>query len=71
MIKIDKGVAVPPYHKGKKLYPFEKMEIGDSFLVTNRPRQQMSEHASRYGKRLGRCFEVRTVSEGVRVWRTK
>lgn len=68
MIKIDKDIPLPS-DKWMKKYPFEDMEVGDSFLVRDQPRQHMSEHASRIGKKLGRRFMVRTVPEGVRVWR--
>jgi len=65
--KIEKGVVVP---KGDKTgYPFDKMELQDSFLVPDGKRSRISSLASYYGNRYHKRFLVRTVEGGVRVWR--
>lgn len=68
---IEKGVAVPVGCK-TVCYPFGLMETGDSFLVTDRKRASVSAAANNHGRRHGKRFITRTVSEGAtRVWRVK
>jgi hypothetical protein len=66
MIPIDKGIPLP----GK--YPFDKMEVGDSFLVpAHIPRTTATAAATRYGKSLGMKFSFRITPEGLRCWRVE
>lgn len=66
MIPIDKGIPLP----GK--YPFDKMEVGDSFLVpAGVPRTTVGVAASRYGKPRGMKFSFRVTPEGLRCWRVE
>lgn len=63
---IDKDVPIPSY------YPFEKMEVGDSFLSTTAKRHNLSVAMLRYGRKTGKKFISRTLEDGsVRVWRVK
>lgn len=58
----------------KRKYPFHVMEVTDSFLMRIQAayeRKRLDQAACRYGKRNGKMFNIRKVSEGVRVWRTK
>lgn len=81
MITIDKNVPVPPPQqedKFKARYPWDVMEVGDSFLVENEegktPRQLMqrlSPGASRQNAKTGKKFTLRIVDGGVRVWRVE
>jgi hypothetical protein len=68
---IEKGipVAAPITARGASRFPFEKMEIGDSFLVTDLPRKLVWQSAYTAGKRLGRTFVTRKLAEGIRIWR--
>lgn len=70
---IEKGIPVPKQiGAGRKTkYPFDLMEVGDSFLVTDLKVKTISRSCGTYGKRLERKFTSRTVDGGVRVWRTE
>ena len=60
---------------GSSKYPFPLMEPGHSFLVPGDIKSQTVRSAvSAYQKRVGESagkFSVRTVGDGVRVWRTE
>jgi len=60
------------------MYPFHKMEEGDSFLYecqsgNKRAQARLCGAANHYTKRWenDQKFRVRTVNEGYRVWRVK
>ena len=68
MIAIDKKVPMPPPHASKQKYPFETMEVGDSFAVPHSVQLGPAAHA--WAKRHpGVKFSVRKVPEGKRCWR--
>lgn len=75
MITIDKGLPVPKRYKSGRpyMYPYEQMEIGDSFFVAKNRNGggALVNHAK---KVTGHTFTLRTVTEngvkGVRIWRT-
>jgi hypothetical protein len=71
--EIEKGIPVPrPSGRRAKAYPFEKMEIGDSFLVPlERDKSPSSIHSaiSQAKKRLNINLTSARVEGGVRVWR--
>ena len=52
-------------------YPYEDMEVGDSFVVPVSHRQQVYNANCRASKRLGFKFTSRTEGEMVRVWRVE
>lgn len=75
-IKIEKGVAlIGPRRK----YPFEKMEVGDSFFVPNVPSRSLRKDYARITAAVSGAhkmfrdqrFATRRVDGGVRVWRTQ
>ena len=79
-IKIEKGVPIPSKKKGGRgniIYPFSKLDVGDSFLVhfgdVPRPTIRGRVNSARYDfeKRNDREFVARTTPEGIRVWRVK
>ena len=70
MYEIEKGIEVPNYERYRK-YPFEGMEIGDSFLVPHEMKNRVQASASSYGRRKNKRFLTRTVESGVRVWRVE
>lgn len=80
MIKIDKGIPVPFPTGGRSfVYPFEDMEVGDSFFVQGKTSDQLTNAAAHYRKKNGWGFSARNVEEsvdeitkkGARIWRTK
>jgi hypothetical protein len=75
VIAVDKSVVMPKGNGGRKVkrsYPYEDMEVGDSFLVNGGSKSLMSQMCTknkREGERLGKKFVARSVDNGVRVWR--
>jgi len=72
MYKIEKNIKPPV----KKKYPFEKMEVDDSFFVPtekdDKPRVATNVcSSSRTQKGKGKIFTTRIVEGGVRCWRIK
>lgn len=67
-IKIDKGIPLPP-RGGRQRYPWQEMEVGDSFFVEGASVRSLSAAAAQVGRRSGRKFSLRTVEGGVRCWR--
>jgi hypothetical protein len=68
MIKIDKNIAVPT--TARTSYPFDQMEVGDSFVVIDQAKIAGARVAA-YNRGVGRetKFASRRVTEGVRIWR--
>ncbi len=67
--KIEKEVALPPMWD-RSTYPFEEMEIGDSFFVPGRENcERVRAMASYKNKSHMKKFIIRTFSDGIRVWR--
>ena len=69
--EIERGVPMP---KLRNKYPFEHMDVGDSFLVPADMKDEIktiSSAASYAGKQLKFKFVTKTVDEGVRVWRVE
>ena len=50
-------------------YPYEEMNVGDSFAVPVEARQKVLNANYRASKRLGLRFTSRTEGDVVRVWR--
>ena len=67
-IGIESGVPAPKV-RVVYAYPYEDMEVGDSFTVPLSARAKVLNANYRAGKRLGRYFAARTEGETVRVWR--
>jgi hypothetical protein len=70
---IEKGIPVPKQVGAgrKNKYPFDAMEVGDSFFIKDGKVKTLSRSCGTYGKRLERKFTSRTVEGGARVWRTE
>lgn len=66
---VDKGVAVAAPARKPYKYPFNEMDIGDSFLARFALEKALRTSASLYGTRHGLKFSVRLMEDGVRVWR--
>jgi len=71
MFNVEKGIDVPPRksRRGKSKYPFDQMDVGDSFLARGVKLQTLTTAAAHYGKPLGKKFTARTLDDGIRVWR--
>lgn len=81
-IRIEKGVPMPERKSGGrpnvgegavKMYPWEQMERGDSFLALPIHNQNTVRAAAwTVGCRLNRDFSTRQMPDGrIRVWRTR
>lgn len=75
MFDIDDNVSLPPRHNSCSKYPFDKMEIGQSFALPAATGLRVREAAVVYGKRHGMKFASRTLTEGgekvLRIWRVE
>lgn len=72
MYKIEKGIPVGVVSTKNK-YPFDQMEVGDSFYVKGDQKKKVAVGvAVTYYKKFhaNKKFTCRTSSEGIRVWRT-
>jgi hypothetical protein len=68
MMKIEKGVPLPPKRKREATYPFANMAVGDSFLMPDFIVNATS-IACTYARRGGFKVATRKTRDGVRVWR--
>lgn len=80
MTKISKTKPTPKGRRGSKKYPFEKMEVGDSFHVSEpgtHPamlQQRVLGNAlqfSAWHHQRKRRFTSKRDSKGVRIWRVE
>lgn len=78
MIAIDKRVPIPDQNRRTRKYPFNDMEVDDSFFVgchftdVRKIANSVSSAAIVYAKKnKGTKFTVRRFKEGVRCWRVK
>lgn len=70
--KIEDGYAIPAERQPRvrrAKYPWNELEVGQSFFVEGARLRSMSSTASHAGRRTGRKFIVRNADSGVRVWR--
>ena len=68
VITIAKDVEMPKVRVVYE-YPYEEMDVGDSFVVPVEARQRVLNANYRASRRLGCRFSTRTEGESVRVWR--
>ena len=70
MYEIEKGIPLPKGTHGRQCpYPLDKLNVGESFLITADSREYVSAKCSRYGRQHGKKFATKQVDGGVRVWR--
>jgi len=69
-IKIEAGIPFP--HRFLT-YPFDKMKVGDSFLMPQEDKDpnRLRVLAHHYGKSKKMKFSIKKTEEGVRCWRIK
>lgn len=76
-MKIEKNVPMPSLGRprSKKGNLITSMEVGDSLLVpasgvpTTNDIARLRQMAAKYSKKLDRTYAVRTLPNGVRIWR--
>lgn len=66
MIQIDKNVPVPKHNGKHSEYPFDSMEVGDSFSVAWILAASVRNCYSRYKPKK---FSTRKMGDNIRVWR--
>lgn len=71
-MKVDKGVPMPDKQIGRPpRYPFEDMDIGDSFEFERDDKQKISSAVSHYSKRKKKVFTIRMIKNKYRCFRIK
>jgi len=68
-LAIEKKKMDIPLPRVVYAYPYEEMDVGDSFTVPVEARQKVMNANYRASKRLGCKYTCRTENELVRVWR--
>lgn len=75
MIKIDKNIPMPESKVSNTRFPFDTLEIGDSFLYSTQTeptyRTRCNSLVYSNGIRLKKQFKHLPTSEGMRIWRIK
>lgn len=77
---IDKNIPLPNRNRGgvgtartpSNSYPLADMQVGDSFLCTNRTQTKISPAVHQWARQQREPkpkFTIRDVQEGVRIWR--
>jgi hypothetical protein len=70
MLYVESSVPLPDDRQRLK-YPFDDMDVGDSFLLTDPSMVKNARSAAwMYSRRHGMKFSCRKVEGGWRVWRT-
>lgn len=71
-ITIDKGIPMPAGKTAVVDWPalLNRMDVGDSILLPAEARSAIGSAATKFKKSTGRVLSIRTVADGVRVWRT-
>jgi hypothetical protein len=69
-IELERGIEMPSV-RVVYAYPYEEMDVGDSFTVPVSARQKVLNANYRAAKRLGCGFTAKTEGEVIRVWRTR
>ena len=67
-MKVEKGIPAPAPREVVE-YPYDDMEVGDSFFVEGGTLNKLCYQNRKAGIRLDAKFTVRKVEGGVRVWR--
>ncbi|NBU71317.1 MAG: hypothetical protein EBS53_07700 [Bacteroidetes bacterium] len=70
MYEIDKNVPIPAPSKAAR-FPYEALDVNDSFKVTGVSLQSVCNSNYRMSKKTGKKFIARAEDGGVRVWRTE
>ena len=75
MIKIDKNIPIPSKEGRPNKYPFEVMDVGDSFELKNTTKTTVLNAANSWAKRHNKKvkFAIRYDKQKrtLRIWRTE
>ena len=69
---VEKNVDMPVMRVTASKYPYDEMEVGDSFMVTSERISMINTMCGvnkKKGVELGMKFIAKRVEGGVRVWR--
>ena len=69
-IELERGIEMPTA-RVVYAYPYEEMDVGDSFCVPVGARQKVLNANYRASRRLGIGLTAKTEGAVVRVWRTR
>jgi hypothetical protein len=70
MFEIRDDVPLPPTRRMGTLYPWDQLQVGQSFEVPGGNFKSLASGAHKAGKVRGKKFVVRPTETGARVWRT-
>lgn len=68
MFTLERGLDIPERKTGPK-YPYDRLELGDSFYLEGGDLSKLCNANYREWRRTGKKFTARKVENGVRVWR--
>jgi hypothetical protein len=68
-IELERGIEMP-IGRVVYAYPYEDMDVGDSFVVPISARQKVLNANYRASKRLGCRYMAKTEGSVIRIWRT-
>jgi hypothetical protein len=69
MFTIEDDVPLPPTQRAGTLYPWDQLQVGQSFEVPGGNLASLSSGAHKAGKTRGKKFVARPTDAGCRVWR--
>ena len=76
-ILVQKNIPINNVRETKSKYPFNEMDVGDSFFVKcdaetiTSKRSTVMSSSIYYGRMAGKKFTSRTFPDGFRIWRVK
>jgi hypothetical protein len=68
MFTLERGLDIPERKTGPK-YPYDQLELGDSFYLEGGDLSKLCNANYREWRRTGKKYTARKVENGVRVWR--
>lgn len=69
VVEIHRGVPIPDHYER---YPFDRLEVGDSFEFSSKKRASVQSRVSRLNQQGERQYIVRKINDDVAgVWRIK
>jgi len=68
MFTLERGLEIPDRKTGPK-YPYDRLELGDSFYIQDGDLSKLCNANYREWRRTGKKYTARKVENGVRVWR--
>lgn len=71
-VMVEKNIDMPVMRVTASKYPYDEMEVGDSFMVTSERVSMINTMCGvnkKKGEELGMKFIAKRVEGGVRVWR--